>query len=473
MMSESYNKQTTSHKFKSMIVKLVSFEAAFDLTNTLLQAQGEIVDEVDKAILHGAWHDTSYKDMAKVLPIKESNLRTAIAPKLWQRVAKAFGVETISKRDFKELVLQRMQRSLPSVTLQSAREPIPSAPLSVIGGQPPNIDVFFGRKPELAMLSEAVKESKLIGLIGPAGIGKSSLAAKLVERCTHDPKTFNFELCLWKSIAYNPSVDELVKDLLFQLGVISLKEPFDSQALISLLIQQLHSRRCLLLLDSVEAVMKGTSRLNPLGVFGEYRSLFNRIVEEQHHSCLILASQEPLTDIELLRNKGFATCSCKIEGMGKDAHELLRNLGMKQEEEWSHLIDDYSGNPLALSLVAANIQKFFGGNIKEFLKRNTTSVADIFITPLTTQINRLSGLEKKVLEYFAEVTSSTFLQLGDRMKETSITQLMQALERLEARSLLEQTEEQPLTYTITPVVKKFITANSEVIIEAEYTLVPA
>ena len=59
---------------------------------------------------------------------------------------------------------------------------------------------FYGRVQELSRLKELAIKQRCILLVGAAGIGKSTLAAKLLEELSLESQP-RFDCLIWKSVA--------------------------------------------------------------------------------------------------------------------------------------------------------------------------------------------------------------------------------------------------------------------------------
>ena len=66
----------------------------------------------------------------------------------------------------------------------------------------------------------------------------------------------------------------------------------------------------------------------------------------------------------------------------------------------AELMSRYSGNPLALKLVADTVQELFAGDIQNFLAAETLVFDDVR-TILDQQIDRLTELERSILFWLA------------------------------------------------------------------------
>ncbi|MCF2152211.1 NB-ARC domain-containing protein [Desmonostoc muscorum LEGE 12446] len=453
---------------------------AVKVINDLVFAkQGRWLEEAEKIVIEAAWLDLDYKEIAENGSYTYEYLQRRVAPTLWVLLTGILGSgEKVTKKRLRR-ILENQARLVSSKWSEKLDETPDILP--AIGGYPPDVSNFYGRTPELAMLKELVAQERCIALIGPAGIGKSALVAKLFEFL--DNGLPGFDAFVWKPLFYAPSSSELVGDLLkllFESENQQLDLPEHNQARVSMLLDKLRSRRYLIVLDAAESILQGdrNATSNPYGVqYADYGIFFKRLVEEQHKSCLLLTSREPFVDIVRLQRKGQPARIIKIEGLGKEALEIFRAKGLTDQGRWVDLVEMYRGNPLALQIVASRIQDFFGGSVEEFFKCKTTFMTDLFqenLDELFGESGRLTNLEKKIMFYLAETLTKSSAdsipvsQLLHQFKaEVTTSKLIEALEALIERSLLEQKRsiKKEVLLSLQPLVRKYVFINCS---SAEY-----
>ena len=74
-----------------------------------------------------------------------------------------------------------------------------------------------------------------------------------------------------------------------------------------------------------------------------------------------------------LEGEAAAVRSLQLSDIDRDAgRAILRDKGLiGSDEGWATLLKRYSGNPLALKLVAESIRELFFGDIAEFLQEGS------------------------------------------------------------------------------------------------------
>ncbi|MEZ4716610.1 MAG: pentapeptide repeat-containing protein [Caldilineaceae bacterium] len=132
--------------------------------------------------------------------------------------------------------------------------------------------------------------------------------------------------------------------------------------------------------------------------------------------------------------------SLRLAGLDAAAgYQLLADRGLADSpEQDAELVRRYSGNPLALKLVAETVDEIYLGNVAEFLADDTVVFDDIR-TVLDQQFARLAPLEQEILFWLAVSRAPVSLaQLRDDLLEPPQRQLIEALRSLQRRSLLER-----------------------------------
>lgn len=321
-------------------------------------------------------------------------------------------------------------------------------------GEAPNISVFYGRTAELDILRQQILESRcqLVTLLGIRGIGKTTLAAKLTQQLVGS----SFQCVIWRSLDRNPPppLADILANLITFLSDqqnIDLPETVDER--ISLLLEHLRQHRCLLILDNVESLMQDRSLAGYYRAgYEDYGELFKRVGTERHQSCLLLTSRENPTEMVELEARDFPVYTLSMSGLPEaEAHKLLRAKGLSDEEHWGTLVEIFQGNPLALQIVSAMIQRSFGGRVATFLKQETITTRQI-VDLLDQQFNGLSALEREIMYWLAiNHQPLSFAELKESI-ELSGADLLDGIESLLRRSLIKG----EAAFTLEPVIRQYV-----------------
>ena len=330
-------------------------------------------------------------------------------------------------------------------------------------GEAIDVSTFYGGTQELATLEQWIVQDycRVVAILGTGGIGKTTLAVKLAQLLQD-----SFEFVFWRSLLPAPPLDELLTKLIRFLSNGQELAPLNASAdeKISRVLDYLRSHRCLIVLDNLETLLEsgeGTfhSRNGYYRTeYEDYGRLIKRVGETSHQSCLILTAREKPSEVASLEGVTLPVRSWQLRGLppaeGKELI-LAKSVLNGSQEEWLNLVQRYSGNPLALKIVATAIQELFEGNISDFLAQGIIVFGDVQDL-LVTQINRLSVVEKEVMYWLAinrEPVSLSELQ-ADLVTPLSPPKFLEALNSLLRRFLIEKSG---ACFTLQPVVMEYLT----------------
>src|SRR5262249_45242719 len=149
-----------------------------------------------------------------------------------------------------------------------------------------------------------------------------------------------------------PECSELVADCLTFFSETPPTEfPPLLEQRINQLIARLQERRCLLVLDNLEALLEVE---DPVGNYRPgyqgYGRLIERLGEAVHQSCVVLTSREKPREIEAAEGLRGPVRSLRLVGLPQEAaRSLMEDKDLHGDSSaWQQLITTYAGNPLAL-----------------------------------------------------------------------------------------------------------------------------
>jgi hypothetical protein len=257
---------------------------------------------------------------------------------------------------------------------QSNVERLPSpAPRSrhIDWGEAPHAEQFYGRDQERTDLERWISDDHchLVAILGMGGIGKTSLAATLVDQVKE-----HFDYVFWRSLLNAPPLGSILQECIqFLSDQQHTAPPEEEDRQISLLLESFRMYRCLLVLDNVESILQGGSQAGHYREgYDGYGRLLQRVGESRHQSCLLITSREKPKEVALLEGEAAAVRSSHLTGLlPADGRGILKDKGLQgTEHTWEALITHYEGNPLALKLVGQLIREVFGGNIPRDAQRD-------------------------------------------------------------------------------------------------------
>jgi len=435
----------------------MNFEEALKIIDDLVFAKkGEHLSDLQKAILQASCQNYTYKEMAEKFPYNEGHIKNE-ASLLWKLLSNSLG-ELISKKNLWVALKKRSQSDqVPQSQVREQCEQLVSTPY-LDWGSSPTVSYFYGRTQELDTLKKWILQDKchLILLLGQGGIGKTTLSIALAKEIKN-----NFDYIIWRSLGASPPVEKILADAIKFFSnqqETTLPETLEDQ--ITRLIHYLESSRCLLILDNAESILQSGSHIGQYreGYQG-YGDLLKKIAQSSHQSCVIVTSREKPDAIELIARQTQTISSLDLEGLNiEDGRKVFTKFGnfSGSEDEWELVVEYYAGNPLALEVVAGEIQDSLGGNfprfVEEYLGKATfTQINNL----LERQFERLSPSEKQIMYWLAinyEPVSDEELQEDIILWETQ-QELVECLASLKRRSLIKNTQ---LGYTQLPVLREYI-----------------
>jgi hypothetical protein len=325
---------------------------------------------------------------------------------------------------------------------------------------------FVGREVELRQLETWIvaERSHIVALIGIFGIGKSSLAVKLIDEIKPD-----FQYIFWRSMRYPPTLDRLLDNLLDRLLGIERASPrqADSQAAkISLLLDFCASHRCLFVFNHFDRVflsgrMAGTYQEE----YRDYSHFWQRFGDQNHNSCCLILSRQQPREIALL--EGEKIRSLYLSGLPVTAaSQLLTQSGLiGSESEKEIFVNKYASIPLVLFKIYLTIKNLFNSNLTEFLNINTYLLSTI-LEVLDEEFRCLAKEEREIL--YALAVNQKLFKEGKFGKEFDYNLpkhlQIEAIESLQRRGLLlknsRQLAHEPLlrTYIMEKLIEEIETA---------------
>jgi WD40 repeat protein len=355
-----------------------------------------------------------------------------IAASIWQLLSDVLGVKVVKSN--LQSILQRYQTSLTKTNW----------------GEAIDVSYFYGRHNTLQTLQSWLVDShcRMVGIFGWGGIGKTALSVKLAQQLESE-----FEYVVWRSLRNAPTPQNLLNEI---LTILTGSETQESS--IASLMQQLRQKRCLLVLDNVESILRsGHQNGCCLEGYEDYLQIFDRISDEKHQSCLVITSREKPSGMAVREGHNLPVRSLHLTGLPSlDAQAILTDKGLSAPlADQENLIKYVDGNPLALKLVATNIQNLFNGDIREFLAEGKAVFSNLWDL-LDQQFDRLSILQQQIMYWLAinrEGATPTKLQ-AELFPSAPLPQILESLETLHDRSLLETTKR---GLTQQPVIMEYVT----------------
>jgi WD40 repeat protein len=336
----------------------------------------------------------------------------------------------------------------------------------------PAVSLLYGREAVAELLRSWILDDfcRVVLITGMSGIGKTELATCLGRggnQTIHTSPTLaagiqgQFDSVLWRSLFNAPPAEDLFADI---LGVLSNQRspvPLSIKQGLDEILVCLRERRCLLILDNVEAVLRpGDPTMRYREGYEGYGDLFELVAKTEHQSCLLLTSREKPRAIANLEGAKRPVRSLALTGIGTvESQNLFAEISTfsGSDSHWNEIVKLYSGNPLALELVARHIDQVFDGDLEAFLNSGRPVFTDLEEI-LDWHLDRLTPAETELIYWMAiEREPITLAMLyEDVMYPTSKERIASTLQSLQRRIPLEHVV--PHQFTLQPVLTEHLTA---------------
>jgi hypothetical protein len=374
--------------------------------------------EIHVGVLSAAWHNWSYEKIANDLEMHEGTVKNT---------ASAF------YRDLSQLVGRRITKNGFHAFLEQELEDKGSffhtLVVEVHGSHPSNHG-FKGRSIELNAIEEIFETKRCLFIAGLSGIGKTSLAARFFENQT---KSCNYDAYIW----YHSASDEIDKDfkgILYDIGI-----EYDEYKSFEEFLKVIKRKHNLVVFDEVDEWFNTNPKISEL--------CLKKLIESNHQSNLIFTCRYIPQSIRSLSQKhlGRSVSILQLEGLNyDDSLQLFRDYNISADIKLKNLVQKLEGNPLHLHKAASTIRDTFNGKVSSYMNFITSFVGDYIKDDLGRINSRLTDVERIVLYEVIRQTQAKpidkeqlILGLKQKLENFSIAQIMQAIDELISRSLIQ------------------------------------
>jgi hypothetical protein len=432
---------------------------------------GKHLDDSQEIVIKGVWDGKTYEAIADESNRSERHVRD-IGYKLWQILSEKLG-EDVHKSNFRS-TLERIyikssdlyQNNCCNYSIlnfgsqtcsNTAKNDRQKSTLNKTQSESsyhdltlaPAILQFYNREPELEKLSNWIvhQNTSLISVLGLSGIGKSYLVKKFI-----DLNLDQFEVIIWRSLKYAEPLELLIDDI---LNIYEKEIKTNTNQKLKQLFEIFTEQRCLIILDDLQNIfMSGVFAGQYKLEYQDYQDFFRKIMTTEHHSHVIVISQEKCQDMESLDEELYPVQCLELSGL--DSSEILSNTGLKDEDSWLNLINLYEGNPRYIKTIANSINNIFDSNVQEFLAENELVIPQDIQTNLQLLFNRLSPIEQQIS---IKLSNSEELLSREDVKTSlnlSATNLINGLQSLQNRYLLRKMTEDKIVFKLSPVFQEYV-----------------
>lgn len=448
-MSEKYRKDRIE------LDKIIQCHLVMDIAEVLKLADqllfthtGEHLDLLQETILKGTLQGNKYAEIASENYLSEGHIRDT-ASELWQTLSKALG-EDVNKSNARSI----LEKITISNSVSAIGDFISINQISICSKQQkkpkccpllkpsennhldldatPEITAFFGRDHELNILKTWLIQDhiRMISLVGMIGIGKTTLAVKLIEEIQT-----KFQYIIYRSLQYCPTIDVFLTDLL-QSVVSPAIFPNTLDRQVDLFLKFIKKHRCLIIIDDLQMLFQtGQYAGQYKPEFEGYYLLFKQIAEISHPSSFLLITSEQPEYLTVDSPKFFR--SLKLSGLGDFATKILKNKELLDQENWHDLIEKYQGHPLWLEMTATMIQELFSRRVTDFLAYPSLILSNEITFQLNRLWSRLTESEQQVINYLSNQPDGVALMQILQEIPNQPTDILRVIQSLKRRFLLE------------------------------------
>ncbi|XWK88986.1 MAG: ATP-binding protein [Phormidium sp.] len=434
------------------------------LVDRLVEKQtGEHLDDLQKRVIQGLWQGKTYNQIADESGY-DKNYVGDVSRKLFKILSEQLN-EDINKSNF-SWTLERVINSqffglvngnitwCPFYTQTDTNQSINKEDkTSKKTGYhdltlAPKITHFYDRTPQLQTLSHWIitQNPRLISVLGLSGIGKTTLVKQFID--------FNlqqFDLIIWKSIKLSPSLDNIITDIFTLINY----EPIQTENKLTQLLNLFRQQRCLIILDDLQELFTSRQFAGQYKTETKnYKTFLTKITELEHQSTVILISQEQCQEMTCLDEELYPVKCLELPGL--DDTEILKGLGLKDEESWSKLIELYEGNPAYLKDIANLIKNILFGKAAEFVREETLHLTEDMKFRLSELFERLTPVEQQILLELSKFNQPISREELRQSLSLSSTDLINGLQSLNKRYLLKPIEGEKTAFNLSPVFREYV-----------------
>ncbi|MGL4500069.1 MAG: NB-ARC domain-containing protein [Planktothrix sp.] len=437
---------------------------------------GQHLDDLQEAVLRGTIQGETYQKIADESHCSEGHVRD-VGSKLWQILSEMLG-EDIHKSNYRS-TMERLRISIlsdnshqdsirigsihicrenwgPSDILKNEnnlKSPGTTATENLHEdlSEMPDLRICYDRTDELKTLKKWVIQDncRLVTIEGLSGIGKTTLATELIREIKDE-----FDYVVWRSLEKCPTFAQLEENLIdffSERSKITLSKKRHQPLSLSKYLQK---HRCLIVFDDVHHLFSSGK------LAGEYKpetqdyaTFFKQIEELSHQSCLLLLGWEQPRQVPQHNNEYHPIHSLKLRGLNyKASLKIFKDRGVASSEMSQSLISLYQGNPLWLKILATLMQDL-EVSPRELVLDNTILLPEDLKDNLSQQFKRLSKMEIEVISQLVKEEKPVTLARLLEENNISASVVLNALQSLTRRCLIEKTEK---SYLLSPLLRHYV-----------------
>lgn len=444
----------------------------------VFEQTGQHLNDVQKAVVEGAWNRQTYDDIAKNCHVTKNHVAD-LGCELWNILSTALD-EDIKKSNFRSnlerVYIEKSQNicigtnhnfTFGSQVLNSSESNLTENNIkdrqkkSYINlTLAPQIINFYDRKEEIKFIERWIFEQniRLISILGFSGIGKSTLVKSFI-----DSHLKNFEVIIWKKSSepkpLNLLIDDVLKDLHPQFEAKESIYSIDDK--LKLLFNIFREHKCLIVLDDIHNIFAERQFSGHYQTaYQSYQNFFTLIAEIEHQSHVILISREKCSEMDYVDDELYSIRFLELMGL---RNIRFFNKTSVNQDLCFQIIDLHEGNPFYLKEISLLIKDVFDNQLEEFFslvmnEHTLPIITNTMCSYLEQLLNRLAPIEQIIvaqcIKFDRPLTSAYLLQNLD----ISSLEFMNGLQSLKRRYIIRQivNSENDILLQISPVLQQYL-----------------
>ncbi|OZH54613.1 hypothetical protein AFK68_09830 [Hydrocoleum sp. CS-953] len=435
--------------------------------------RGKHLDDIQETVIKGVWQGKTYENIAQECNRSESRIRD-VGYQLWKTFSESLG-EDINKSNFCSTIERLHIQEKSSICRTNCNFNFGSQTLYQYQKYPQDSQIedttkttfqdlsiaptinptyFYGRTKELETLSNYIfhQKTRLMAVLGISGIGKTTLVKRFI-----DLNIQNFDVVIWRNLKLVKSLNSLMTDLLKKI-TIQNQNILISDEQLTQLFDLLSRQKSLIVLDDVQNIfISGKIAGQYQKQHTEYQNLFQAIAQTEHQSCVILISQEKAQEMTALDRELYPIQNLELEGLDNLAGiEIIQEYKLQHREYWLNLNNMYLGNPLYLQYISTLIKDIFQGSVSQFIAEENLIITEEIKQLFDISYQRMSDVEKQIVLKISNFNEDVSIEDLKKSNSFSSIDIINGLQSLKRRYLLNQTKTNNSLFTLSPLFKEYI-----------------
>ncbi|GET36469.1 NB-ARC domain-containing protein [Microseira wollei] len=429
---------------------------------------GKHLNNLQKNVIKGIWQDKTYGEIAKEFGYDSENHIGNVSRELYKILSEQLG-EDVNKSNF-SWTIERLANYCNQSSNLLQQLLLINSPINLCSNNPkhdskntesdyskkyyhdltiaPKITHFCDRTLDLQTLSHwlTTQNPRLISVLGLSGIGKTTLVKQFV-----DLNLQQFDVVIWKSIKLSQSLDSIITEIFALIN----PEPIQIDNKLTQFFNLLRQQRCLIILDDVQELFTSGQFAGQYKTeYKDYKTFFTMMTEIEHQSTLILIGQEQCQEMLCLDEELYPVKCLELEGLYNT--EILKNMGLKDEESWLTLLNLYEGNPVYLKSIANLIRNIFMGKVSEFLSEGSLLLTEDIKYNFNELFDRLSPSEQQIVLELSKYNKAVSREDLRQALSLSSIDLINGLQSLRKRYLIKSIEGEKISFNLSPVFREYV-----------------